>query len=167
MYQTLKRWRFWQVTPIVTLGKSKRRIIRLSFAELAQIVVKVNVIVDVGLISYVRFFVVGLVFHLPIFDVFTVTTVGAISGDDKRMIFVLFSPENRNRLWPFNLHERAQPIFWEASWKQAYIILTPLNPTFIWKKLGFTGVYIIFLISAQKHRLWVLVRTASMFWAEI
>ena len=27
-------------------------------------------------------------------------------------------------------------------------------------KLGFTGVYIIFLISAQKHRLWVLVRTA-------
>ena len=29
-------------------------------------------------------------------------------------------------------------------------------------KLGFTGVYIIFVISAQKHRLWVLVRTASM-----
>ena len=28
-------------------------------------------------------------------------------------------------------------------------------------KLGFTGVYIIFRISAQKHRLWVLVRTAS------
>ena len=27
--------------------------------------------------------------------------------------------------------------------------------------MGFTGVYIIFLISAQKHRLWVLVRTAS------
>ena len=29
-------------------------------------------------------------------------------------------------------------------------------------KLGFTGVYIIFLISTQKHRLWVLVRTASL-----
>ena len=28
-------------------------------------------------------------------------------------------------------------------------------------KLGFTGVYIIFLVSAQKHGLWVLVRTAS------
>ena len=27
--------------------------------------------------------------------------------------------------------------------------------------MGFTGVYIIFLISAQKHRLWVLVKTAS------
>ena len=43
------------------------------------------------------------------------------------------------------------------SRKHAYIILTPLNPT---------GVYIIFLISSQKHRLWVLVRTASSrrFW---
>ena len=37
----------------------------------------------------------------------------------------------------------------------------PLKPHFNIVKLGFTGVYIIFLISAQKHRLWVLVRTAS------
>ena len=36
----------------------------------------------------------------------------------------------------------------------------PLEPHFYIVKLGFTGVYIIFLISAQKHRLWVLVRTA-------
>ena len=36
----------------------------------------------------------------------------------------------------------------------------PLKPHFCIVKLGFTGVYIIFLISAQKHRLWVLVRTA-------
>ena len=47
----------------------------------------------------------------------------------------------------------------------------PLKPHFYIVKLGFTGVYIIFLISAQKHRLWVLVWTASqsrnMFWAEI
>ena len=53
-----------------------------------------------------------------------------------------------------------------------------LRPHFYIVKQGFTGVY-IFLISAQKHRLWVLVRTASprrggsneypqsMFWAEI
>ena len=42
-----------------------------------------------------------------------------------------------------------------TSRKHSYIILTPLNPTFIYiVKLGFTGVYIIFLISAQKHRLW-------------
>ena len=37
----------------------------------------------------------------------------------------------------------------------------PFKPHFYTVKLGFTGVYIIFLISAQKHRLWVLVRTAS------
>ena len=35
------------------------------------------------------------------------------------------------------------------------------EPHFYIVKLGFTGVYIIFVISAQKHRLWVLVRTAS------
>ena len=35
----------------------------------------------------------------------------------------------------------------------------PLKPHFY---MGFTEVYIIFLISAQKHRLWVLVRTASV-----
>ena len=37
----------------------------------------------------------------------------------------------------------------------------PLKPHFSVVKLGLTGVYIIFLISAQKHTLWVLVRTAS------
>ena len=37
----------------------------------------------------------------------------------------------------------------------------PLKPHFSIVKLGFTGGYIIFLISAQKHRLWVLIRTAS------
>ena len=37
----------------------------------------------------------------------------------------------------------------------------PLKPHFYIVKLGFTGVYIIILITAQKHRLWVLVRTAS------
>ena len=36
----------------------------------------------------------------------------------------------------------------------------PLKPHFYIVKLRFTGVYIIFLISAQKHRLWVFVRTA-------
>ena len=35
----------------------------------------------------------------------------------------------------------------------------PLKPHFYTVKLEFTGVYIIFLISAQKHTLWVLVRT--------
>ena len=35
----------------------------------------------------------------------------------------------------------------------------PLKPHLYIVKLGFTGVYIIFIISAQKYRLWVLVRT--------
>ena len=37
----------------------------------------------------------------------------------------------------------------------------PLKPHFYIVKLGFTGVF-IFLIFALKHRLWVLVRTASL-----
>ena len=53
----------------------------------------------------------------------------------------------------------------------------PLKPYFYTVKLGFTGVYIDFSYFFPKHRLWVLVRTASprrflrvpqsMFWAEI
>ena len=38
--------------------------------------------------------------------------------------------------------------------------IDPYKPHFHIVKLGFTGVYIIFLISTEKHRLWVLVRTA-------
>ena len=37
----------------------------------------------------------------------------------------------------------------------------PLKPHFYTVKQGFRWVYIIFLISAQKHRLWVFTRTAS------
>ena len=37
----------------------------------------------------------------------------------------------------------------------------PLTPHFYIVKLGFTGVY-FFLMFAPKHRLWVLVRTASL-----
>ena len=37
----------------------------------------------------------------------------------------------------------------------------PLTPHFYTVKLGFTGIY-VFLIFASKHRLWVLVRTASL-----
>ena len=37
----------------------------------------------------------------------------------------------------------------------------PLTPHFYIVKLGFTGVYICFLIFALKHRLWELVRTRT------
>ena len=40
--------------------------------------------------------------------------------------------------------------------------IDPLKPHFYIVKLGFTGVYIIFLVSAQKYKLWVIVRTASL-----
>ena len=53
----------------------------------------------------------------------------------------------------------------------------PLNPHFYIVKLGIKGVYIIFLISAQKYRLWYSLEPPrrgdsneypqSMFWAEI
>ena len=48
----------------------------------------------------------------------------------------------------------------------------PLKPHFYIVKLGFTGVYIIFLISAEKHRLCTRRGGSneypqSMFWAEI
>ena len=55
--------------------------------------------------------------------------------------------------------------------------LDPLKPHFYVVKLGFTGVCIIFLISAQKHRLWYLLEPPRrggsneypqcMFWVEI
>ena len=44
---------------------------------------------------------------------------------------------------------RYKNFFYLASRKHTYIILTPFNPTFIIVKLGFKGVYITFLISAQ------------------
>ena len=37
-----------------------------------------------------------------------------------------------------------------------------LKPHFYTVKLGFTGVYINFLISAQKHRLWVLTSSHNL-----
>ena len=51
--------------------------------------------------------------------------------------------------WLWNHHENMPILFWPPS--------TPL----IYSKTGVTGVYIILLISAQNHILWVLVRTAS------
>ena len=52
----------------------------------------------------------------------------------------------------------------KAIMKTRLYNIDPLKPHFYIVKLGFTGVYIIFLISAQKHRLWILVRTASPRW---
>ena len=52
-----------------------------------------------------------------------------------------------------------EPLF--AITKTCLYNVDPLKPHFYIVKLGFTGVYIIILMSAQKHRLRILVRTAS------
>ena len=110
-------------------------------------------------------------------------------------IIFFFLP--RKKLWPGNnLHEILKPIFLERKEKYHQLssdelaqrvvkVITktclynfdPLKPHFYIVKPGFTGVYIIFLISAQKHRLWYSlepplrggsnVYLQSMFWAEI
>ena len=71
-------------------------------------------------------------------------------------LFVAFSLINS--LFPYRLSFIMRPL---AITKTRLYSFDPLKSHFYIVKLGFTGVYIIFLISAQKHRLWVLVRTAS------
>ena len=56
---------------------------------------------------------------------------------------------------------RVHMVYNVAITKTCLYNVDPLKPYFYIIKLGFTGVHIIFLISAKKYRLWVLVRTAS------
>ena len=60
---------------------------------------------------------------------------------------------------PAYLHRVCQ--FHRSITKSPLYSFDPLKPHFYTVKLGFTGVNINFLISVQKHRLWVPVRTAS------
>ena len=53
------------------------------------------------------------------------------------------------------------PLHLQMDSEDSVYNVDPLKPHFCIEKLGFTGVYIIFLISNKKHRLWVLVGTAS------
>ena len=63
-------------------------------------------------------------------------------------------------LFCFFLSSSCPDIFYYIT-KICLYNVDPLKPHFYIVKLGFTGVNIIFLVSAQNHRLWVLVRTAS------
>ena len=85
-----------------------------------------------------------------------------IYGNRKKTALMLYEG-NEDSYSPTHAHNliRNFSVNYMASRKHTYIILTPLNPHSYIVKLGFTEVYIIFLISALKHRLWVLVRTAS------
>ena len=51
--------------------------------------------------------------------------------------------------------------FLQSITKTCLCNIGPRKPHFYIVNVGFTGVNIISLISAQKHRLWVLVRTAA------
>ena len=61
-------------------------------------------------------------------------------------------------------HENGNPSVFQCSpiTKTCLYSFDPLRPHFYIVKLGFIGVYINFSYSAQKHRLWVLVRTTSV-----
>ena len=73
----------------------------------------------------------------------------------KRGIHILFL--NKNIFCGYSLEAPQRG----ASIRKTHLYhFDPLKPHFYIVKLRFTGVYIIFLISQKKHRLWVLVRTA-------
>ena len=100
-------------------------------------------------------------------------------------IFFVFLLQNRLLYFRWNPLQNGIPVrsMKYVLMQKMYITKTylynfnPLKPHFYIVKLEFTGVFIIFLISAQKHRLWVLVELPhrggsneypqSMFWAEI
>ena len=52
--------------------------------------------------------------------------------------------------------------FYEIITKTCLYSFDPLKPHFYTVKLGFTGVYINFLISTEKHSLWVLFAEAVL-----
>ena len=105
-------------------------------------------------------------------------------GDDTKWptrVDVSFNP---NTIDQWDCLSQYYEVFLNIIAKTYLYNFDPLKSYFYILKLGFTGGYIIFLISAQKHRLWVLVRTASayivgtrwgssnenpqsLFWAEI
>ena len=62
------------------------------------------------------------------------------------------------------LNTKPTKLIYFTSRKHTYIIQAPLNTTFIWLNWVYRGILyfplFIFPNSAQKHRLWVLVRTA-------
>ena len=66
-------------------------------------------------------------------------------------IFMVFSEKKKSKFSSYF-------IVYMSITKTCLYNFDPLKPHFYIVKLGFTGVYIIFLISAQKHRLLVLIR---------
>ena len=102
-----------------------------------------------------------MMFHLVSFNVFDFCHCVIFSG--VTLLFVCFTLQaicKYSSILP-GLCSDVQ-VTCEYITKTCLYNFDPLIPHFYKVKLGFTGVYIIFLISAQKRRLWVLVRTASL-----
>ena len=82
------------------------------------------------------------------------------------LYIVFLITAQKHRLWvPIRIAlPLDQPVRIKYITKTCLYDFDPLKPHFYTVNLGFTGVYIIFLISAQKYRLWVLIRPASSRW---
>ena len=83
--------------------------------------------------------------------------------------FMKIDHEIFSSVLPVIISWRSVVSFFHKNVHKSWLLITktclynfdPFKPHFYIVKLGFTGVCNIFLISAQKHRLWVLVRTTS------
>ena len=77
-----------------------------------------------------------------------------------RRVFVMQNPENELMQFSKSMFRLIHVGTVGASRKHTYIILTPLNPLLYSKTGVYRGIH-YFSYFCSKHRLWVLVRTAS------
>ena len=91
--------------------------------------------------------------------------IGVILFENFQFLVVKFSIYLKRRV--FVMYELREHVprcskFSPYSITKTYLYnFTPLKPNFYIVKLGFTGYTLFFLITAQKHWLWILVGTAS------
>ena len=119
--------------------------------------------------------------YTPVKPSFTIQKWGLRGSKLHRHVFVMWAIKMLSTLWRSTgrrltaalrpavkyLQWKAERLPFETTSRKHMILYNfdPLKPHFYIVKLGFTGVYIIFLISAQKYILWYSLE--PMFWAEI
>ena len=114
-----------------------------------------------------------IIFTYPIEPYFYIVKLG-FTGYTLSFLFLI---ENIDCGYSLGSNEYPQSIFWAKIWKIS-VFLSENFQFWTWNFLYiWIGVYIIFLIFNRKHRMWVLIRTASpggsneypqsMFWAKI
>ena len=111
---------------------------------------------------------VSLAFHWAIAETDQTAHIHRLSwvfADTLKLCPVVFRPQGLVGLefnGPVNtIYDMSSRANVRAITKTRLYNFDPLKPHFYIIKLGFTGVYIIFLILLNEHRLWVLVWTAS------